>query len=156
RDLGVLVEQFVEVAHPKQQQRPRGLGLDLLVPLHHRCQLGVSSGGHGAAARRSTVKRGESSGSSPVNCWIVAELERVLTIVPSRNCQQFPATTKTNADQARRRCHRLIFGSPNPSEAGVSSLPPDSPEFETSRRRLKVQASHDFRCRKRPLLPEPL
>lgn len=35
-NLGVLVEQLIKIAHPKQQQRPRILGFHLQIPLHHR------------------------------------------------------------------------------------------------------------------------
>ena len=56
RDLGVFVEEFVEVAHPKQQERAGILALDLHVPFHHRCQFcGVLRTGHRGASFRSRV-----------------------------------------------------------------------------------------------------
>ena len=53
RDLGVLEEQLVEVAHPVEQQAVRIGGLDLDVLLHHRRDAAVSSAaGHDRARRR--------------------------------------------------------------------------------------------------------
>ena len=40
-DLGIVEEQFVEIAHPVEQQRARIGGLDLDVLLHHRRDAGV-------------------------------------------------------------------------------------------------------------------
>ena len=50
--LGVFEEQFVEVAHPVEQQQPRMGGLDLEVLLHHR-----RDAGGGLRARRGVGRR---------------------------------------------------------------------------------------------------
>ena len=44
-DFGVLEEQFVEIAHPVEQQAIRIGGLDLDILLHHRRGAGRALGG---------------------------------------------------------------------------------------------------------------
>ena len=58
RDLRVLEEQFVEIAHPVEQQAVRVGGLDLHVLRHHRRHARVLRGGLGRHPTASVVSGG--------------------------------------------------------------------------------------------------
>ena len=63
-DFGILEEQFVEIAHPVEQQEPGMGGLDLEVLLHHRRD-----------ARGRIGATGVASGGTGMDCWIVIGAE---------------------------------------------------------------------------------